>query len=328
MSTNRREFVMLARTVASDSTDYSGWYASEKLDGQRCIWDGGISFGARKIDIPWANRGNEATHDDICTGLWSRYGNVIHAPRDFVFKMINTYGSLIMDGELYLGRGQFQEMRSIVSRHSPDSRWSEVEYRPFDVISPHIFFQDGRISGSHVIRYSDCIPFVKDCSSGRVDRFSDVVGRYSSILHPQTVIKDNDHMYEMLDSIVSNGGEGLIIRNPRSVWSPARVGNMLKLKNFLEGTCKIVGFYFGEGKYTGMMGSLYVSDTISGKLFCLSGFTDGERELLDHEYAANNPRELAVSTVLMKHFQIGMVIRYKYRELTDGGVPKEARYWR
>jgi hypothetical protein len=29
-----------------------------------------------------------------------------------------------------------------------------------------------------------------------------------------------------------------------------------------------------------------------------------------------------------KHFKVGDVVTFKYRELSDDGIPKEARYWR
>ena len=29
-----------------------------------------------------------------------------------------------------------------------------------------------------------------------------------------------------------------------------------------------------------------------------------------------------------RHFKRGQTVTFKYRELTDDGIPKEARYWR
>ena len=29
-----------------------------------------------------------------------------------------------------------------------------------------------------------------------------------------------------------------------------------------------------------------------------------------------------------KSFKVGQTVTFKYRELTDDGIPKEARYWR
>jgi hypothetical protein len=42
------ELVMLAKNH-TDTVDISTWYASEKLDGQRCLWDGGFTVG--KTDV-------------------------------------------------------------------------------------------------------------------------------------------------------------------------------------------------------------------------------------------------------------------------------------
>ena len=35
--------------------DVAGWFISEKLDGTRCFWDGGMSRGVRTEDVPWAS---------------------------------------------------------------------------------------------------------------------------------------------------------------------------------------------------------------------------------------------------------------------------------
>ena len=55
----RREFLHLAQTYKPNKPpragyDFSGYFLSEKLDGQRCFWDGGITRGMRTVDVPWA----------------------------------------------------------------------------------------------------------------------------------------------------------------------------------------------------------------------------------------------------------------------------------
>ena len=64
----------------------------------------------------------------IATGLWSRYAKPIHAPAWF----LDQLPEIPLDGELYLGAGEFQELISIVKQHNPDGRWANVKYMVFD----------------------------------------------------------------------------------------------------------------------------------------------------------------------------------------------------
>ncbi len=59
--------------------------------------------------------------------------------------------------------------------------------------------------------------------------------------------------------------------------------------------------------------------------------TDTEREFADpmaRDWAINNPGIDTPYWVEGKQFKKGQTVTFKYRELTDDGVPKEARYWR
>ena len=93
----KREFLMLAHTHNPTKEDIGGWFYSEKLDGMRAFWDGGVSSGLPKAQVPWANtdKDERLTKEEIATGLWSRYGNVIHAPENCTQELprnITLYG--------------------------------------------------------------------------------------------------------------------------------------------------------------------------------------------------------------------------------------------
>ena len=49
----RREFLQLAEPFSPAKHQVAFHYISEKLDGTRCFWDGGLSRGLRTEDIPW-----------------------------------------------------------------------------------------------------------------------------------------------------------------------------------------------------------------------------------------------------------------------------------
>ena len=114
MSTvERREFLRLAKPYKPKKHNVHGWFLSEKLDGQRCLWDGGVTRGMALKDVPFANLSNTHRLISEATGLWSRYGNVMRAPEFFLDLLPHN---ICLDGELYLAPGCFQETRSIGSK--------------------------------------------------------------------------------------------------------------------------------------------------------------------------------------------------------------------
>ena len=102
-----------------------------------------------------------------------------------------------LDGELFAGRGKFQEAVSIVrSANSP--RWNEIKYYIFDVPSLKAPFEQR-------------MQYLRD-TFGEPD-----APKYSHIIVvDQTKAKNKDHVLEMLDSVHSKGGEGLMLRRPES----------------------------------------------------------------------------------------------------------------
>ena len=89
----------------NESTNPTGYYMSEKLDGMRCIWDG---------------KGN----------LYSRNGNLVMAPL-FFLNALPT--GTVLDGELFLERGEFQQCMSIARQSKPDANdWRSLTLVIFD----------------------------------------------------------------------------------------------------------------------------------------------------------------------------------------------------
>lgn len=103
--------LMLAKTFHDPKTgdavaDPIGMWASEKLDGYRCLWT-----GAR---------------------FQTRSGKPIHAPISFMNLMPP---SVALDGELYLGRGTFESL-GFIRRKTPDPElWSRLKFHVFDIPS-------------------------------------------------------------------------------------------------------------------------------------------------------------------------------------------------
>ena len=111
----KKKGVMLAHTFKDHKTGKinnppkgfgkapEGWYASEKYDGYRAIWNG--------IDFV------------------SRNGNIFHAPSTFK-KWLPTHQAL--DGELFIGRESFEKHGLIRQKAGDEKDWSKVKYQIFD----------------------------------------------------------------------------------------------------------------------------------------------------------------------------------------------------
>ena len=137
-----------------------------------------------------------------------------------------------------------------------------------------------------------------------------------------------------LQRVLDKGGEGVVVRNPQATWTPRRHHDILKYKPFQDAEARITGFTSGRettkgSKHLGRIGAL-ITD-YNGKRLELSGLTDAEREFSSDEmsvFAAANPGADMPDGFQGRHFKKGQTVTFKYRELTDDGIPKEARYWR
>lgn len=207
--------------------------------------------------------------------LLSRYWNPINAPPEWLEKLPKD---ISLDGELYLGRRKFQELVSITKRKVPDSRWKDVEFRVFDI-------------------YMDRRPYR--------EVYKELQVKVPELVVAQTLLTTNfrEEIDTLLNNVCSQGGEGLMLRKPSSVYEIKRTRNLLKVKPVKFGEAQVIGWTEGEGKYVGMIGALLVS--WEGKRFKLSGMTDEERSSLK-PYKGK--------------------VKFKYRDTTDDGIPKEARF--
>src|SRR3954451_12382497 len=117
------EFLMLAHPHNESKHGFCGYYASEKLDGIRAFWDGGITRGLYCTQVPWANTTKDARYrmPPKATGFWSRYGKAIQAPDWFLDQM----PKLPLDGEFHAGPKGWQILSSIIKDLVPGPYWTK-----------------------------------------------------------------------------------------------------------------------------------------------------------------------------------------------------------
>ena len=205
--------------------DPTGYLLSEKLDGMRCLYDG--------------------------QQLYSRNGNIIHAPA----AMVRALPSMALDGELYLGRGRFQECMSIVRSQRADAgEWSEVKFMVFD--APEVI-------GTATERLSHAAIALIDHS-------------WAAVVPHRVCTGEKDTMAE-LDRVIALGGEGIMLKHPINPYTGGRNANHLKVKRFYDDEAIVTGHEPGKGKHTGRLGALICMDA-HGREFCVgTGLTDAER---------------------------------------------------
>ncbi len=332
------EFLMLAHTFKV-KYNISGWFLSEKLDGTRAFWDGGISRGKLTSEVPYANtfKDNRLTDRPISTGLWTRSGKVIYAPDSFIDRLPEN---VLLDGELYAGRGNFQFLRRTIADFTPtEIDWDHILYRVFDSPNPEVMFQPRliKVRNDYVFEIKkESLEFAKNTQGSKWGfketlLFLERKAPEFLLEHeelPFNYKKAMDHVHAKLEELLDKGAEGVMLRT--GSWHPMRSHNLLKYKPWHSMDGKVVGYTYGLGKYVGMMGALVV-ELENKKQLKLSGFTDLQRKFYDPDIeikAAKHPGDYADSDVNHPLYQLGTIIEFKYRELSDDGIPKEARFYR
>jgi DNA ligase-1 len=217
--------LMLA-DIYRQGLDLSQYRVSEKLDGIRARWDG--------------------------THLISRGGNVFAAPEWFT----KGFPAVPLDGELWIGRGRYEEVSSIVRTQQPHDGWRNVRLMVFD-LPAH--------GGTFAQRVIEMNRFKTESDSP-----------YLGIIEQQRVGSEED-LLKWLHTVVDEGGEGLMLHRETALYASGRSQDLLKLKLFTDAEATVIGYRPGKGQFAGQVGSLRVR-TDDGVIFFIgSGLSHEER---------------------------------------------------
>lgn len=90
---------------------------------------------------------------------------------------------------------------------------------------------------------------------------------------------------EIFQSYLADGHEGIILKDPRSIWENKRSKSQIKFKAELDCDLKVLSVISGTGKYADMIGSLYC-ESADGvlKVYVGSGFSDEQRSAPPSDY--------------------------------------------
>jgi DNA ligase-1 len=216
------------------------------------------------------------------TGFWSRNGNEFHAPAWFTACLPRDED---LDGELFVGRKRFNETISVVRKDVPvDAEWKKVTFMVFDLPG-----HPGPFEARHAALQALVAKMRKRDPACPVE------------VVEQVVCTSPEHLAKVLKQVQKKGGEGLMLRKPRSLYERSRSWSLLKVKEFIDEEATIVGYVPGKGKHKGRLGA-YEAKLKSGARFDVgTGLSDRDRET---------------------PLKIGTPITIRYQELTPAGIPR------
>ncbi len=270
-----------------------GWEASEKYDGIRCFWDG----------EKFISRGSGLGKPKVFT----------YVP-DF-FTMAFPPG-VALDGELWIGRGEFQKT-SRLSTLKPgktytteqiDYMWTTVTFKVFDIPSEKGPFEDRMQKLSETILI---------CEKSWREDYPDI-NFYPIEITEQIKIQSEEHLNKIYNELTSAGAEGVMLRAPGSPYETRRSKYLLKYKKQEDAECVVLEYVMGDGRLKGLLGSIKGEILKDGSRTGIithvgTGFSDLQRE----NYIKENSPE---------YIPIGSIVSFSYMEMTKDGIPRHPVY--
>ena len=254
------------------------WYASRKIDGVRA------SFYYKDGEVRTASRGGE--HYDYSTAFMR------HNPK--LIQFFENHPDIVLDGELYKHGKSLQQISGAARLEKDTAGMDWLEYYIYDVMDSTKMFEE-RLEVLHDIESELSLGFNpnKEWEEGEL-RFQMV---------PQEKVAGWTNIQKLHDKYVSEGFEGVVIRDPSKVYNfGGRTNAMIKVKMYKDAEFEIVGYE--EGLRPEDM--VFVCQTELGAKF---------------EAKPMGPRELKYEYLDRMDEIIGKMATVKYFYLSDEGVP-------
>lgn len=207
-------------TSVFDKVKY--WYASRKIDGVRA------SFLLRDGEVVTASRGGQ--HYDYSTMHIRK-----HPLMEALFK---ENPDLVLDGELYQHGKSLQQISGAARLEKDAVRCEGLQYYIYDVMDATKTFEE-RLEVLHDIQ-----------SDLNLSDFNPEMVYTNNALQVQMVPHEKvvgwTNIQKIHDRYVSEGFEGVVIRDPSKPYSFGGRGNsMIKVKMYRESTFKVIGIEDG-----------------------------------------------------------------------------------
>ena len=219
---------LLLADTEHGQADVALYLVSEKLDGVRAFWDGQT--------------------------LRTRNGNVINAPAWFT----KGFPLRDLDGELWIGRGEFDRLSSTVRRQTPDElEWRRVRYLVFEL---------PRAPGTFRQRAEDLRQVVAEAGVPWLQALE------------QSELNSRQELDQKLKEMIEAGGEGLMLHRADAYYTTGRSDVLLKMKAWHDAEAVVIGYQPGKGRHAGRLGALHVRTASGTEFFLGTGLSDAERD--------------------------------------------------
>ncbi|CAN5457939.1 DNA ligase [soil metagenome] len=227
-STTKAPPKLMLAEVYRPGMSLDDYWVSEKYDGVRGYWDG--------------------------SRLWTRGGEPVIAPAWFT----SPLPRIPMDGELWAGRGRFNEALSTIRSQSPnDAAWREIRFMVFDLPA-----QPGDFT-ARLTALRQLLP---------------IPAASWAVPVPQQRATTQAALQALLDKAVKGGAEGLMLHRGASPYRGERTGDLLKFKPYDDAEARVVAYLPGKGRHSERLGAMLV-EMPNGQRFKLGGgLTDAQRD--------------------------------------------------
>lgn len=217
--------------------------------------------------------------------LWSRSGKeTLHPPEEILVELRRSFSGVRLDGELFARGLGFEKIVSLARAGGGGGK--ALGYHVFDWPEPEAFA-------------------VRIEALGKL--FAEKRPGMSVVLVDTYTVCTMDELNSTFNYLVGTEGyEGQIIRDPRSMYEYKRTSALLKRKRTIKVVARVTHWIPGKGKHEGRMGALEVVGVGWG---CAvgTGFSDAERE-----------RE--------ESWWVGKSIVVEFQEYSKYGVPRFPRF--
>ena len=233
------------------------WIASRKIDGLRCI-------------IYLGDDGKLHTSSRGATNYDSAMFEILTHPA--LIKLFKNNEGLMLDGECYHHGYTLQQINSIARTQKVAKDLEVLQFYWYDIVDLNNPFK------SRLVKMKSLATELKEYGSEigwEPDRmFKENELRIQFV--PQVEVSGWDNMMKLHNEYVSEGWEGLVIRDPERPYKPnGRTNDMIKIKVYKDDCFKVVG------KEAGLRGSedmVFIMQMPDGRTFKAKPFGDREQK--------------------------------------------------
>lgn len=242
-----------------------GYWLSEKLDGVRAWWNG--------------------------EKMYARSGRAWNPPQWFKDKLPKD---LHLDGELWMKRDAFDSTSGICRRVDSD-HWNLINLMTFDVTNVPLPYEQRLQLLRTRLRDGEKTPDQVEEATKKMK------GGMICVL-PAVKCTGKAHFEELMKQVLQKGGEGLMLRQPGSMYESGRSKSLYKHKLWYDAEALVIGHEWGQGEHKGRMGACTVKMQSGHVISIGSGFSHAQRNAWQPD--------------------VGMIIRYRFQELSHDGFPR------